>query len=485
MRAFALALCLAFVPAWSWAQPSDRPELPSVPLPPVVAQGFDHRPIERLAEAYVARPEGADSPLRATGWAILAKLRQTVPADAKSPCFARSAGGLRLDDPRTFYRIVFRDPASEKPVSFLLQRDTHPHSTKLNWTGRAALCQVTLTYGEDAQISSLYVSSPEANPLLAQIPAFVEKLGLTRFAALEASRPTGLAEGEQPFYALISAVPLPYERAALEVTDSLKLPARPDLAQLAKAGTELADDTRSHEALLCPEIGVLAGELAEALARVRDAHEDGCGTDRDGCWKQLDAELEAAYQRFRAGHPQACQATGLVAQQALLATDRAFRKLAGEPKPETSEATRKYRMAPLTHLSFGLMPAAVVGVSGDDARVELDDGRLAPDPLRGPLSLALLNIHPVGYDADRSAMSAAEQFRLFLGVVIGDHIGVAGGAGVAPFKKVRGLALNAGAALVQIDRLPQGKSFGEELGDAKLRRGWAVAGLVGLSYSFQ
>ena len=263
------------------------------------------------------------------------------------------------------------------------------------------------------------------------------------------------------------------------------MPALPDLAQLAKAGTELADDTRSHEALLCPEIGILAGDLAAAISGVRDANPDGCGTHRDGCWKQLDAELAAAYQRFSAGHPQACQATGLAAQQALLATDRAFRELAGEPKPETSEAGRKYRMAPLTHLSFGLMPAAVVGVSGDDERAKIDDGRLAPDPLRGPLTLALLNIHPVGYDGDRSAMSAAEQFRLFLGVVIGDHIGVAGGVGVAPFNKVRGLALNAGAAVVQIDRLPQGKAFGEELGDAKLRRGWAAAAVIGLSYSFQ
>ena len=193
MRVTALGLFLAFVPGWSWAQPSDKPDVPSVPLPPVLAQGFDHEPIERLAKDFVAVPKaGAEHPLRDTATAILGKLRQTPPE--KAPCFAD--GRLSLDDRSIYYRVVFRDPVSEKPASFLLQRDTHPHSSKLNWSGHAALCQVTLTYGEDAQISSSYVSSYESNSLLAQVPGFVGKLGSERFEALQAARPAGVAEDQ-------------------------------------------------------------------------------------------------------------------------------------------------------------------------------------------------------------------------------------------------------------------------------------------------
>jgi hypothetical protein len=492
MRASTVLLALVLgLPALAHGQ-SDKPPLVTELGPTFVAVGHDDKPIETLEKAFFTAPETqAGRPLAELALSILTKLERAEPESDSSRCFVR-AKHLTFDTADNYYRIVFRRPGRDEMLNLLLHDKTHSHSTKLNWSSSSYLCQVLLTYSPEADIATAYVSTLQPNPLRSAVPAFAQKLQIPELlSALHASETKRLADSRiaaKPlFWAVISEVDLPYSRASLEVTDVLKEPSSPDLTELSKAARKEGALLGARQGLFCPEAASLADRFPGEISAFK-WRSDGCSSearccDEDkpkSCWDRLEAATANLYSNSVSGRGLAPECI-----RAILEIDGLFRALVDRGNADKLTATSKYTMAPLTHLGLGLMTGSFLKVRGDSARVTVDQGRLAADPLTGTAALAILDIHPVGYDADRDEMSTSEQFRLFCGVGLGgSQLTLAAGLGFAPFRKVRGLSINAGGALVRINTLPSGKALGDPPGDTGFAHGWARAFLLGLAFNF-
>jgi hypothetical protein len=154
------------------------------------------------------------------------------------------------------------------------------------------------------------------------------------------------------------------------------------------------------------------------------------------------------------------------------------------------KASFDFKNAPWTRWSFGLLSAYTLGRDYAKDRIRLtDDGYYAANPPGNPMTAALLNIHPLAFDPDTVRMTLAERIRLFVGGVLSPDAGVCAGAG---FGLLRGLAVNAGVALMGLRtaRDPHALVINgrakTEPGDANepFKTAWKAVGFLGFGYSF-
>jgi hypothetical protein len=109
---------------------------------------------------------------------------------------------------------------------------------------------------------------------------------------------------------------------------------------------------------------------------------------------------------------------------------------------------------------------------------------ITPDPLGRQISMVVVNGSFTPYDSTRPAPGWNERARWFAGTVVAPDIGAGGGLSMLI---VRGLAINAGVAVLAI-RTP---ASGERIGNAPMnavspfRAGAAAGGFVGISYNFK
>jgi hypothetical protein len=145
--------------------------------------------------------------------------------------------------------------------------------------------------------------------------------------------------------------------------------------------------------------------------------------------------------------------------------------------------TFKVLNRPLNRFSLGVISSLIVSSAESDARATIQSGDLAPDPLRGHMPMAVLNIHPVAYDDEADVPSWSERFRLFVGGVLAPEFGISAGLGI---QLIRGFSVNAGAAVLLIDTLKPGETIGAEPLDPEdpFEYGTATVFFAGVGYNF-
>jgi hypothetical protein len=153
-------------------------------------------------------------------------------------------------------------------------------------------------------------------------------------------------------------------------------------------------------------------------------------------------------------------------------------------RPEDKVTTKsKIFNRPLTRFSFGLVSSLVLSSSESDTRATIQSGNLTEDPLRGPMPMGVVNIHPWRYDADLEDVSWKERFRLFAGGILSPDFGFSAGGGL---QLIRGFSVNAGVGLLFIDTLKAGEELGEKPVDSDdpFEYGTATAFFFGVGYNF-
>ena len=153
-------------------------------------------------------------------------------------------------------------------------------------------------------------------------------------------------------------------------------------------------------------------------------------------------------------------------------------------RPEDKVSTKsKLFNRPLTRFSFGVVSSLVLSSSESNTRATIQSGNLTEDPLRGPMPMGIVNIHPWGYDADSEDVSWKERFRLFAGGILSPDFGFSAGAGV---QLIRGFSLNAGVGILFIDTLKEGEVLGEKPVDPEdpFEYGTATVFFFGVGYNF-
>lgn len=138
---------------------------------------------------------------------------------------------------------------------------------------------------------------------------------------------------------------------------------------------------------------------------------------------------------------------------------------------------------PLTRFSFGVVSSLVVSSSESNTRATIQSGNLTEDPLRGPMPMGVVNIHPWKYDADSEDVSWRERFRLFAGGILSPDFGFSAGAGL---QLIRGFSLNGGVGLLFIDTLKEGEELGKRPVDPEdpFEYGTATVLFFGVGYNF-
>jgi hypothetical protein len=149
----------------------------------------------------------------------------------------------------------------------------------------------------------------------------------------------------------------------------------------------------------------------------------------------------------------------------------------------TDPLVTSYKNRPLRRFTFGAL-SGVRFAAGADGRAKVDSGNMQPDPLPLLVTMAIVNLHPWGYDEESPTLTKPPRPRLFVGVGLTPGFGVGGGYG---FALVRGLSANVGVTSVFHQALRSGDSFGSPPKDpnkaTSTRLGWAA--FAGLSFNLK
>lgn len=311
------------------------------------------------------------------------------------------------------------------------------------------LYELFLSIDRRATLVTVYRSTPEENPLLAQIPALAEKIigpliGLVAGVAGEPEERRLLAEegrkeGEAPpqVYVTASAVKLPFRRATVQAKSTAHLPMI--VERFKEAAASLASALRFTDVALSEPARRYAALLATAAASAADA----CATGRlaaRACLEAFDTAFGAEYRRCE----QTCGPDGTrpgdTDLNVIRTVDAKFRELVANG-PERVEADVSFRNRPLTYFSFGAGTGVVLDPKMRKVRAKLEGDQVVADPLGRELTMILMNWSPTGYDADTISPTWSERLRFFWSAILTPDFGVGFGGS---FLLVRGLALNGG-----------------------------------------
>jgi hypothetical protein len=398
---------------------------------------------------------------------------------------------------RNYYRLIWmgRDDSGASAVQSAVvhvgARDAIRTLPGVTTTSSVQLIDVFISADASAVVDTQVVSTSVKDPLLAQIPGFIEKTGLIGFVA---GLPIGRGEAldaKAPTTYTVARPLLPMARADLKIKDTVITPG--SAAGLRRSSTELRDRLSTRDVRLSPCAQSLAAADAEAVAK--GLAQPACTITREqpaglttpevnACRTVLSGLLEEAFTKASACRDPDPAPGG----DAVLLVDKQFSDLIGGMKETRKSAESKLANTPRTHYNFGVLSGAVVGTPSyrhfaTRAKVG-GNGALIADPMPTVMTMMLVNIHPRGYDPQRDSASASERFRLFAGTVVTPDFGVGAGGGVMI---VRGLSVNAGWANLFVKTPGSGLSIGQTPGAGKtaLKIGNAGVWFLGLSYSFK
>jgi hypothetical protein len=360
----------------------------------------------------------------------------------------------------------------------------------LDLPGVRMLHEIFVSSDNSAELVSVFASTEQADPVLEEIPSAVGRVLPALFGAMAAPlgsvTRTPLIEGRpaaKVWYVMPYAVSLPNSRAKLVVTSIAREPVP-------------LDEFETRARAFAAEVGFQTSRCARRLASsqadalVASSQVPACkapslsGAALEGariaCLAAFDSALRNAFEA-EARDPSCATETDT---KALASVDAASRKFVGTNLGREVKAEVTVENVPPRYVSFGVMAGVAIGAKLQDERVKLgDDGRLQADPLPRLLTIITVNASFRGYDPASVTMTKQERWRWFAGAVIVPDFGVASGLS---FLAVRGVALNAGVAVLFVKKPSSGSLVGEPPATASdpFRLGTAVASFVGVGYSF-
>jgi hypothetical protein len=312
-----------------------------------------------------------------------------------------------------------------------------PAAYSADLPGVLGLTEVFVAGSVSARGASLYTSTAEKDPLVEQLPGFVQAIfaPLSTTVAGILGRVKGKADARSfekavappQLGVIISSVVLPLARASIR----LQMQAR-DLATVeeftgavGRLGAALIFDGAGRSTPARAQVTKLVDELP-VVAADKCAASGSTAPAPVPCRGALDAEIKAAYDAAMATKPSTADA------DAIELVDQRFRELVVNALSVSAELDVTFKNRPLTHFAFGAGAAVMAYASVSRVRTKLDDdnGLLVSDPLPRVMTMAFVNWSPRGYDAASPSLRASERFRAFFGAALTPDFGVVGGINV-------------------------------------------------------
>jgi hypothetical protein len=373
-----------------------------------------------------------------------------------------------------------------KPGDLERTYDTLPGVTE---TSRARLIEVFLHADPLAVLDSRYISTRGQDPLLSQIGTFVERTRIVDFLA----GIIGVRGDQGALTYTVATAPLPFARASVKIRDTVVVPGTS--RSLRTASEQARDQLRIREArssacaqtLADAQTKSIADGLQEAVCVVRpDADRLERSSQATACRDRLVALLRESY----ANTVKSCKdGAPAGAADPVIMVDTRFNDLVKVLDEKRYTADSSVTNTPLTRLSFGTTAGAILGdpsYSGSTMRAKVgSNGVIIQDPLPSVITMAIVNIHPWGYDPASVEISPAERFRFFAGTALTPDFGIGGGAAALI---VRGLSANIGWANLFVKTPGEGLRVGDAATAAQttpLQYGSAGVLFAGLSYVFK
>ena len=388
--------------------------------------------------------------------------------------------GARLGDGREhYYRLIWKDSDLDgKPKVY--QTVLHPRLRPeqigrlpgITSTTRTKLVDILVANEKNTTLNSIYVSTPQPNPVLAQIPDVVSRIKLFETIAAgigtHSAAHIGLsAEGRETDQKVVPPPTvtyrvhtpnLPLGRAEIQIKDIVTTPGLID--DLADAVTELTKSLEMREA----RSSACAKEVVQSHATaLKDSSKESlCSTEGQfsQCVAGIKKSLQSSYEKAITSPVCKAEPAAGGSGDPVLVADTRFRELGQSLSEKLLSGDAKVTNVPESRFSFGLMTGVFVeSPRSSTTRVKVDKGTIVEDPLSSALTAVVLNLHPASYDAARLTPSWSERFRFFTGITLTPDFGFTVGAGIGI---VRGLAFNVGYAWL----LPNKLKVGEQI-DAK------------------
>jgi hypothetical protein len=408
-------------------------------------------------------------------------------------------GSTLGDLKRNYYRFVWVDDeyADGDPVirTLLVHLDHVPESApSLPGIGSSSAPQLIDIFVSDdpgAVLQTQYFSTRLEDPVRKQLPAFVQASGLVGFVAGSLGRARGEAAVPETTFTIARAS-LPLQRASVTIRDTVITPGSAVALREAAGALRERLVLREARASVCAQ--TLAAADAAAIAAGVTAGACAAGPNQPAglnarqagaCRDELIDRLEESYRTTAA----ACQETPPDAgSDPLIAVDARFTELVESLRQTRRSAESDLVNQPRNRFTLGLFSGAKLGAPtefGSTVRVRVgDNGTIVQDPLPTMINMAVVNIHPWPYEPEQGPIRWEERFRFVAGTVVSPDFGVGGGAGVMI---MRGLAVNAGWAMLFVNSPKEGFALGDTVpaGLDPLRVGRAGVFFAGASYSFR
>jgi hypothetical protein len=391
-----------------------------------------------------------------------------------------------------FYRFVWvgKDDAAQPVVrSIVVHKDARrPVDTLPGITDKSAAQLIDLFISPDpnAVIDTRYISTLIKDPLVAQIPKFIEDSKIIAFlAGVSALR------GAPTFNTYtVSRATLPLARASVAIKDTIVIPG--SAAALRTDAIAARDRVIIREARLSQCARTLAAAHAEAISEGVMQEPCTLNTNQPGvlgptqaasCKAFLLEQLAETYRRTMT----TCSEPPAAGVDSVLFVDKQFNDLVGTLKETRRPLESRVLNTPRTRFTLGGLTAAMTGspLYGEAAtRAKVgSNGTLVLDPLPTLMTMAIVNIHPTTYDASSDAITAGERFRAFAGTVITPDFGITAGVGVAI---IRGLSANVGWANLFIKTPASGFAIGSSASSGSpLQVSQAGVFYAGLGFNFK
>ena len=332
--------------------------------------------------------------------------------------------------------------------------------------------------GTPSTLRSVYLSTQNPNPLLAQLSDVFQKSNVLGFLAAAGG---GLDANAPSITVTIYEVNLPFADAVIQVTDQILTVA---LATEFAKQVDAAVDELNRRQLRSSTCGKdLASAYAKALKDlaakeptcVYDARKDTTTSNLASCVKQLTAAVSAI--------TPAGPCVPVNGFDPVVFVDDSFRAFIAKLAPQTVVGQTALKNKPLTWASFGLMAGYMPGHTNmAETRVSVQSGKIATNPMPRNPTFVIFNIHPWRYDGTLQHVSWQERVRAFAGTAITPDFGVTFGVG---FGIVRGLAVNFGPVWFFSDTLRSTETLNEApKSKDPFETKSGLGGFVGVSYSF-
>jgi len=386
---------------------------------------------------------------------------------------------LILDFGSRYYRLVFlaSQPNGDTVLAQTLVHEPMPAGHILEGLHGPAQPLLTLFVADNAsaRIHTAATVTQEGNPLAADLASLVSTT-LTKavlpvaIAHTLTIPPPPACDDCVPVFVTLSTLELPFARGNVAITDTVTFDDQPGYVAT-RMKMLAADVTEDPSTAACVKRGVLA------LAAVPDG-----GSITSACTSATTLDVGSACSAaMKHAFDEEFSRQKPCTDPALRVA--AVRMLDAISADKATVAKTEFANVPRTHLTVGVATAFLFAAQQSAPRVSVQSGTIALNPLARPISLALVNWFPRGFNAKEPHLTNRERYRLFGGVALTPSFGPAAGGAIALSQN---LAVNVGAALMLTDVVKSGEAVGAAPIDASpFKVGVALGWFAGFSYNLK